>query len=176
MLTPILPFSDKKFQLRKKAEMAEKTKIAQETKEYFERLQMLEAQRNAIINELEEAKDKVLKIEAPKENIEDLAAIAALPESPEEELETLAQVAEVVINSEADIDPKLKESLEEKIMENIVQVVEEAKIPHFVSGEEDYEDQFQSEENEEERVKQFLEENDIMESSDPFSQFLKAHM
>lgn len=163
--------------MRRKAENAEKMRIEKETKESFDRLRLLEEQREMIVEELQQAKARVVEIAAPKEDLEDLSAIAALPEKPEEELETLAKVADAVLNSDAQLDPDIKVNLEETILDNIIEVANEVvskERVHFISEEADYE-----EENltlEEETVKEFLDENDIMQASDPFSEFLKSHM
>lgn len=170
----------KKEQLRRKAETAEKIRIEKEAKASLDRLRLLEEQREMIVEELEEAKARVVEIAAPEEDVADLSAIAALPEKPEEELETLAKVADAVLNSDAHLDAEIKENLEETILDNIIEVANEVvskERVHFISEEADFEDENLSLiESEEEAVKEFLDENDIMQASDPFSEFLKSHM
>ena len=100
-----------------------------------------------------------------------------MPEKPQEELETLVEIADALRKSEVDIDPKLKENLEAKVLDNIVQVADENPdynhdMYHFISEESDYEEEL----NKDEEVKEYLEENDIMTSNDPFSEFLRSQM
>ena len=100
-----------------------------------------------------------------------------MPEKPQEELETLVEIADALRKSEVDIDPKLKENLEAKVLDNIVQVADENPdynhdLYHFISEESDYEEAL----NKDEEVKEYLEENDIMTSNDPFSEFLRSQM
>ena len=68
-----------------------------------------------------------------------------MPEKPQEELETLVEIADALRKSEVDIDPKLKENLEAKVLDNIVQVADENPdynhdLYHFISEESDYEE------------------------------------
>ena len=100
-----------------------------------------------------------------------------MPEKPQEELETLVEIADALRKSEVDIDPKLKENLEAKVLDNIVQVADENPdynhdMYHFISEESDYEEEL----NKDEEVKEYLEENDIMTANDPFSVFLRSQM
>ena len=100
-----------------------------------------------------------------------------MPEKPQEELETLVEIADALRKSEVDIDPKLKENLEAKVLDNIVQVADENPdynhdLYHFISEESDYEEEL----NKDEEVKEYLEENDIMTANDPFSVFLRSQM
>ena len=178
----------RKYQLIRKAEREAKLKIEKEARESISQLEMLESQKAAILSQLEEAKAKVVKISRPQESIEDLSAIAALPERPNEELETLVKVADAVLNTKVDLDPKVKEDLEDTIMENIIEIAEENKAReesseeqglHFISEEAEYEDMQDfvvTTEAVTDNVQEFLDENDIMQSDDPFSLFLKSQM
>ena len=97
---------------------------------------------------------------------------------PEDELKTLAEIADAVMNSEIKLDPGVKENLEETILDNIIEIAEEAPEQdfHFIPEEADYEDQNLNIEEEEKKVKEFVDENDIMTADDPFSQFLRDQM
>ena len=153
-----------------KAETDAKRKFEQEAKYSIAQLELLEAQREHILKELEIAKANVVEIVSPIEDIEDIASIAALPESKKDEIESLIQVAGAVINSEVDIDPNIKENLEETILENIEEMTNEAAI-EAISNE-----VVVKESKKEEDLQDFLEENDILEANDPFSVFLRSEM
>jgi len=170
----------KKRRVLKKALNADKIREAKEAKESLSRLKLLEAQREEILEQLEEAKERVVEIANPalQSNLEDLAAIAGVPQKPQEELETLVGIADAVEKSEVDINPKLIQNLEEKILDNIIEVADENPdynqdfLYQFISEEQsDFE-----EKTEEDKVKDFLEENDIMTAKDPFSEFLRGQM
>ena len=68
----------KKRRVLKKALNADKIREAKEAKESLSRLKLLEAQREEILEQLEEAKERVVEIANPalQYNLEDLAAIA----------------------------------------------------------------------------------------------------
>jgi hypothetical protein len=68
----------KKRRVLKKALNADKIREAKEAKESLSRLKLLEAQREEILEQLEEAKERVVKHTNPalQSNLEDLAAIA----------------------------------------------------------------------------------------------------
>ena len=91
--------------------------------------------------------------------------------------EILVGIADAVEKSEVDINPKLIQNLEEKILDNIIEVADENPdynqdfLYQFISEEQS--DDFK---NEEDKVKEFLEENDIMTAKDPFSEFLRGQM
>ena len=91
--------------------------------------------------------------------------------------EILVGIADAVEKSEVDINPKLIQNLEEKILDNIIEVADENPdynqdfLYQFISEEQS--DDFK---NEEDKVKEFLEENDIMTAKDPFSAFLRGQM
>ena len=91
--------------------------------------------------------------------------------------EILVGIADAVEKSEVDINPKLIQNLEEKILDNIIEVADENPdynqdfLYQFISEEQS--DDFK---NEEDKVKEFLEENDIMTAKDPFSKFLRGQM
>ena len=71
-------FLGKKRRVLKKALNADKIREAKEAKESLSRLKLLEAQREEILEQLEEAKERVVEIANPalQSNLEDLAAIA----------------------------------------------------------------------------------------------------
>ena len=71
-------FLGKKRRVLKKALNADKIREAKEAKESLSRLKLLEAQREEILEQLEEAKERVVEIANPalQSNLEDLAAVA----------------------------------------------------------------------------------------------------
>lgn len=78
------------------------------TLQTMDKLEALEKQREELLKTLQEAKDNAIQFEQPEEKPEELAELAKVPETPEEELETLVEVADAVVNSEVELDPKVK--------------------------------------------------------------------
>ena len=91
----------------------------------MEKLKELEQQREDLMGTLKQAQKNAVQFPQPEQKPEELAELAAVPETPEEELETLVTVADAVINSDAEIDPQVQRNLEEKILDNIVEVANE---------------------------------------------------
>ena len=163
--------------LEKKAQAAARSDAEKEARETLAQLEMLDSQRESLVQELKEAKVDIIQVNPPSENPGDLKSVATLPEKPEEEIKTLVEVANAVINSKVEIDLDIKENLEETILENIREVIEEnPQEIHLVSDEEQISRQLDNWENEGDKVQEFLKDNDIMNSDDPFSEFLKRQM
>ena len=97
-----------KDQKQKEAEEHMKKHAKEMTLQTMDKLEALEKQREELLKTLQEAKDNAVQFEQPEEKPEELAELAKVPDTPEEELETLVEVAEAVVNSEVELDPKVK--------------------------------------------------------------------
>ena len=131
--------------MAKQAEFYSKTHAKEIAMNTLDKLHELDQQRELIIAELENAKENVVKFDQPEAKAEELSELAkgffdftkfifkkrflnfdftnflcvTVPDTPEEELDTLVNVANAVINSEVELDPKVKEALEIKILDHI---------------------------------------------------------
>ena len=141
----IILFTEKKNNMAKQAEFYSKTHAKEIAMNTLDKLHELDQQRELIIAELEDAKENVVKFDHPEAKAEELSELAkgffdftkfifkkrflnfdftnflcvTVPDTPEEELDTLVNVANAVINSEVELDPKVKEALEIKILDHI---------------------------------------------------------
>ena len=102
--------------MTRKAEQSAIRNAKQQAMDTLKELQTLEKQREMIMGKLQQAQDNVVKFVQPEADPEDMAELAKVPETPEEELDTLVNVAEAVMDSKVKLDPKVKNSLEEKIL------------------------------------------------------------
>ena len=105
--------------MAKQAEFYTQTHAKEIAMNTLDKLHELDQQRELIIAELEDAKENVVKFDQPEAKAEELSELAKVPDTPEEELDTLVNVADAVINSEVELDPKVKQALEIKILDHM---------------------------------------------------------
>ena len=173
-------FAAKKQVAFQKAKEAYQKIIEGETKATLDQLQKLENQRQKILHQLKNARERVVK-RLPTNDPKDFFTVASLPQQTKDELMTLAQVAEAVIHSKVHLEPEIQTDLEETIAENLVELTKEAineqkndvivKSPEKV---EDYNDNVYDMTSDE--LEDFIDDNDIMKAQDPFSKFLRKEM
>ena len=163
-----------------KAKEAYQKIIEGETKATLDQLQKLENQRQKILHQLKNARERVVK-RLPTNDPKDFFTVASLPQQTKDELMTLAQVAQAVIHSKVHLEPEIQTDLEETIAENLVELTKEAineqkndvivKSPEKV---EDYNDNVYDMTSDE--LQEFIDANDIIKAQDPFSKFLRKEM
>lgn len=112
----------------KAMEREAKRKMAEEAQDKLDQLKRLEAQRDSIRQQLREAQEKVVQFVQPEVTPEDLLPVANLPPSSAEELDTLVEVADAIINTKSRLKESVKENLEEKVLDNIIEVTREAVL------------------------------------------------
>ena len=180
-LPPIRIFILAKKQVAfQKAKEAYQKIIEGETKATLDQLQKLENQRQKILHQLKNARERVVK-RLPTNDPKDFFTVASLPQQTKDELMTLAQVAQAVIHSKVHLEPEIQTDLEETIAENLVELTKEAineqkndvivKSPEKV---EDYNDNVYDMTSDE--LQEFIDDNDIIKAQDPFSKFLRKEM
>eukprot|EP00093_Oithona_nana_P007308 07308.XXX_351635_352424_1 [CDS] Oithona nana genome sequencing. len=87
-----------------KAKEAYQKIIEGETKATLDQLQKLENQRQKILHQLKNARERVVK-RLPTNDPKDFFTVASLPQQTKDELMTLAQVAQAVIHSKVHLEP-----------------------------------------------------------------------
>ena len=164
--------------MSRKAQNAARLQAEKEARETLAQLEMLDYQREDLVQELKEAKVNIVKVNPPTEEEMAFSAIAALPENPRDEIKTLVKVANAVINSEASIEEEIKDDLEIEILDDIKKVAQEVEIIEESYSDEEFYDKIIEIQGKNEglRLKDFLHENDIMMSDDPYSEFLRKQM
>ena len=177
----LLFLSAKKKVAFQKAKEAYQKIIEGETKATLDQLQKLENQRQKILHQLENARERVMKRLQPSNDPQDFFTVASLPQQTKDELMTLAQVAEAVIHSKVHLDPEIQSDLEHTIAANLIELTKEAvnqqKNDVVVKPREkaqDYDENIREMNSEE--LENFIDDNDIVKAQDPFSKFLRKEM